>query len=327
VAQFRGEAFTGHNVARTADLDEAHEAMENIFLPMRMRLVEHTGPLNMTLNAVRAGGFAIGYARFGRHVHIETVEARQYHVDIPLSGCAVERTGFKDPVQATPDTAAVFMPGLPAEIWWRDDCAQLCLMVPRQDLELELEKLLGRPLDRPVEFEPAMDLTTPAGCTWMDLLALVDRESQRPDGLLRHPLAVKNVESLLVHGLLLAQPHTYSEALAGAGRPARPRAVRQAIDLMHSQPSQPWSTADLARAVAVSARSLQEGFQRSVGMSPMAYLRHVRLNCVHQELSAAAPDVATVTRVATDWGFLHLGRFASAYREKFGQTPSQTLHS
>jgi AraC-like DNA-binding protein len=327
VAQFRGEAFTGHSVARTADLDEAREAMENVFLPLRMRLVERTASLNMALNAVRAGGLTAAYARFGRDVHIETVEARQYHIDIPLSGSAVQRTGFKDPVHATPDTAAVFMPGLPADIWWRDDCAQLCLMIPNEDLELELEKFLGRPVDRAVEFEPAMDLTTPAGRTWMDVLALVNRESQRPDGLLSHSLAAKNFEDLLVHGLLLAQPHTYSEALAAPGRPAPPRAVRDAIDLMRSHPAQPWSTADLARAVAVSARSLQEGFQRSVGMSPMAYLRHVRLNCVHQELSAAAPDVATVTRVATDWGFLHLGRFSSAYREKFGQTPSQTLHS
>ena len=77
--------------------------------------------------------------------------------------------------------------------------------------------------------------------------------------------------------------------------------------------------------VAVSARSLQDGFQRSIGVPPMRYLRNVRLDRVHDDLLAAGPDEATVSQVAGRWGFLHLSRFAAAYRERFGQSPSQTL--
>jgi transcriptional regulator GlxA family with amidase domain len=32
-----------------------------------------------------------------------------------------------------------------------------------------------------------------------------------------------------------------------------------------------------------------------------------------------------VTRVASRWGFLQLGRFAASYRAKFGELPSRTL--
>jgi AraC-like DNA-binding protein len=46
---------------------------------------------------------------------------------------------------------------------------------------------------------------------------------------------------------------------------------------------------------------------------------------VREELKASGPDSVTVTQVAGRWGFVHLGRFASAYRRKFGESPSATL--
>jgi AraC-like DNA-binding protein len=33
----------------------------------------------------------------------------------------------------------------------------------------------------------------------------------------------------------------------------------------------------------------------------------------------------SVSEVAFRWGFTHLGRFAGAYKERFGVPPSQTL--
>lgn len=144
--------------------------------------------------------------------------------------------------------------------------------------------------------------------------------------MLDHPLAAGNLERLLVHGLLLAQPHNYTEALEGPRRPAAPLTVRLAIDLIHSQPELPWNTPSLARRVAASARSLQEGFQRSLGVPPMRYLRNVRLDRVHNDLLTADPAEVTVSQVASRWGFLYLGRFAAAYRERYGQLPSRTLH-
>jgi len=39
-----------------------------------------------------------------------------------------------------------------------------------------------------------------------------------------------------------------------------------------------------------------------------------------------APDHASVTAIALLCGFSNLGHFASAYRTRFGELPSQTLH-
>jgi transcriptional regulator GlxA family with amidase domain len=106
------------------------------------------------------------------------------------------------------------------------------------------------------------------------------------------------MERLLVDGLLLAQSHNYSDALAQPRFPAAPPAVRQAIELIRDHPDQSWTTTTLARRVAVSPRSLLDGFARSLGVPPTHYLRDVRLQRVHEELRAADPHVTTVSQVA-----------------------------
>ncbi|WP_146236735.1 AraC family transcriptional regulator [Curtobacterium sp. MCBD17_030] len=85
--------------------------------------------------------------------------------------------------------------------------------------------------------------------------------------------------------------------------------------------------ADIAAAAGMSPRGLQQSFNRSVGVSPLAHLRNVRLDAVHEALRSADPSTAAVAEVARDWGFAHLGRFSGAYRERFGELPSVTLRS
>jgi transcriptional regulator GlxA family with amidase domain len=72
-------------------------------------------------------------------------------------------------------------------------------------------------------------------------------------------------------------------------------------------------------------RSLQQGFKRHLGMSPMSYLREVWLRRAHQTLLTADPSVVTVASVAYDWGFTNLGRFAAAHAARYSEPPAKTL--
>ena len=106
-----------------------------------------------------------------------------------------------------------------------------------------------------------------------------------------------------------------------------PGAIRDAIDIIEAGPHLPLTTSTLALQCHVSVRTLQEGFRRHVGMSPMAYLRQVRLARAHDELVASDADVTTATVIAYNWGFWNYGRFAAAYRRRYGCTPSETLRA
>jgi transcriptional regulator GlxA family with amidase domain len=53
-------------------------------------------------------------------------------------------------------------------------------------------------------------------------------------------------------------------------------------------------------------------------------LKAIRLEHVNAELMAGGSS-NSVTDVAIKWGFVHLGRFAQMYRDRYGELPSETL--
>jgi hypothetical protein len=175
--------------------------------------------------ALRLADVTVAYARFGRAVDVATAEAENYHVDLPISGSARFRTGLLERVEGTPGRAAVFMPGESTAIDWSGGCAQFCLMFPRALLQQELAAMLDRPLVKPLVFAEAMDVSTGTGRSWLDLLWLVERQAGYAHGLLDHPLAAAHLAHALAAGLLLTQPHNYTDALAGPRRPAAPQAA------------------------------------------------------------------------------------------------------
>lgn len=85
------------------------------------------------------------------------------------------------------------------------------------------------------------------------------------------------------------------------------------------------SISDISQATNVNARTLFHSFKRYHGITPMAYIKMLRLRNVHQVLVAAEPSTTTVTEVATNWGFYHLGRFSADYKNVFKELPSETL--
>ena len=110
----------------------------------------------------------------------------------------------------------------------------------------------------------------------------------------------------------------------GRGGDTMTLAVRSAEALILAEPMASHSADSLARAVAVSGRSLYRGFERLRGYGPMEAVRRARLVCVHRDLAAGRPDTR-VTEAAMRWGFFHLGRFSGLYLSHFGELPSETL--
>ena len=62
-------------------------------------------------------------------------------------------------------------------------------------------------------------------------------------------------------------------------------------------------------------------------MSPIAYVRVVRLRRAHRDLRSADPTHHTVASIAHRWGFTHLSRFAAAHKTMYGQTSLQALRA
>ena len=85
------------------------------------------------------------------------------------------------------------------------------------------------------------------------------------------------------------------------------------------------SIVDVCRKAGVSQRTLQYCFVELMQMTPMAFLRILRLNRARSELGRPDAPGVSVTEVATRHAFWHLGNFARDFRLHFGETPSEVL--
>jgi AraC-like DNA-binding protein len=89
---------------------------------------------------------------------------------------------------------------------------------------------------------------------------------------------------------------------------------------------EPITVPELTAASGMSQRSLELAFQESLGITPRQYLHRHRLNGVYSELLVSDPGSTMVTKIAEQWGFTELGRFAGYYKHLFGESPSVTLN-
>ncbi|WP_211331681.1 helix-turn-helix transcriptional regulator [Frondihabitans australicus] len=104
-----------------------------------------------------------------------------------------------------------------------------------------------------------------------------------------------------------------------------PSAVRRAMRYMDDNAHNPIGVEEIAEAARLSVRGLQGAFRRAAGITPLEYLRTVRLAQAHHELRAADPRTTTVTDVAHRWGFSNVTRFSNLYRGTYAESPRDAL--
>jgi AraC-like DNA-binding protein len=321
-----GDEQPRSRLLRTSDPEEAHELVTHAYAPHRLEVPGRQGPVDFRLWLAELERLNLGSTMFGADVRIVAPPLRSFYVVcFPTTGYIEISCGANSTV-ATPTHGAVLRPteSLCFE-HWSPDCNLLALRIDRASLEEDLAAMIGRPLGGPIEFAFPIELGAGQGGAFLRALQLLRSELQEPEGLAQHPAMAARLAALVSTGLLMTQPHEYSEELRQPTKPSPPSAIRRVIELIETRPQDVLGAADLARTVHLSIRAIDEGFKKHVGIPPMAYLRAVRLGRVRAELLEADPNSTTVSAVAHKWGFTHLGRFTAAYREKYGVLPSQTL--
>jgi AraC family transcriptional regulator, ethanolamine operon transcriptional activator len=250
--------------------------------------------------------------------------------------------------RARPGSIAIAFPRLPAgdEPGWcsghplREDQA----LVVSSDTEFDLvagagTTLLAVCVDQAELVQRAWQLHRQELRLDVDRPALLDRTCYDHEGtraLVEHAMALARQQPGV-----LAQPaarqaltESITDALLGCFVPGRPQAevrpgaaarrriVSDAWDYMRTHVDEPITVPQLCLATGASRRALQYAFEDVLRLSPVTYLRVMRLNRVRSEIRSRSQD--TVGDIAARWGFWHLSRFAAEYRELFGELPSAT---
>jgi AraC family transcriptional regulator, ethanolamine operon transcriptional activator len=153
-----------------------------------------------------------------------------------------------------------------------------------------------------------------------DVLTLA---SHSPEVLAR-PGMIESVEESVLHAVdhALHPPSPGFEAKA-ANLGHYLTLVRRFDEFLAANAGRTLYSADMAKQLGVSVRTLHNALVAIRGMSMHRYTRLRRLWNVRQQLVRGQPE--SIKAIALVNGFWHLGEFASLYRELFGETPHQTL--
>lgn len=103
------------------------------------------------------------------------------------------------------------------------------------------------------------------------------------------------------------------------------RTIKCAREFIEANLSEAISIGGICKNCAASCSKLERTFRRELAMSPTRYILARRLEAVNRALKDPQSSRNFIGRIAMDFGFTHLGRFASAYRAHFGELPSETV--
>jgi len=201
------------------------------------------------------------------------------------------------------------------------DFSALVLRVRIERIRHYLEELLGRPLHHELVFRDEITTNTVAWHRWAPFVAMLS-------GFIDHAgtdypaRMLASVEDTVLAALVFSQPHNFGDELRRPGPLVAPRHVKRAEDYVYAHAGEALSTTMIAAHANVSVRALFDGFRTFRNMTPVEFVRGVRLDKARAELLEGG---LTVSMVANKWGFAHLGNFAGHYRRRFGEAPVDTL--
>lgn len=203
-----------------------------------------------------------------------------------------------------------------------DDSVRTNLWVEADALERALALLLDGPA-APIVYRPVVDWSSGPAAMLLGLMDLLVADMSRPNGLTSNAIASATFNDLVLRTLLIGLPHDRSDRLVRIQDTSAPVNVRHAEDFMRANADRPLRMTEVAAAAGCSLRTLEAGFTRFRGATPLAVLQALRLDRAREALRRDG-DVP-IGDVARRFGFTNAGRFAAAYARRFGEYPSSTI--
>lgn len=316
-----------HPLFRTQDREQARQMTGRALKPFRLDLLTGSSTVDAVQNYRRLDRLAFSYLTMGGAVRIDPGVLQDFYlIQIPTAGHCDITYGNRR-TRLTLNKVSIIAPERRFSMVWSHDCALFEVKIDRAALQAFIVNYAGLEIDQPIDFALELASSNPAIDGLSRLLSLMCAEIEDPDSALSHGATTRPLEEALLAMLLDRVPNDLSETLATHTPTGAPANVRKAEAFIAGHIADPLSMSEIAHASGASVRALQGAFRRYRNTTPMSFLRDLRLDRCHHDLSLASPGDVTVTEVALRWGFTHLGRFSRDFARRFGEFPSSTLGS
>ncbi len=286
------------------------------------------GPsLDAQFNGIDLGPITIVYLTFGSDITIEPAKTDQFFiVQTTLEGTSTTTNGDFS-VKTSRNDIAIIDPLLPTKISFTPGCAHLVLKIERQLLDSKLQTLLNQKLGDTIKFDHLSVDNDVSKKSWIETMNFLCKFYEKPYSA---RLTAKNiVEShvdMVASTLLNMQKHNYFDQLNVENSVSTPRHVRRACEFIEQNIREKITLATLCNEVGVSQRTLQTGFKKYLGQSPMEFIRNRRLHYIHAALNESHGKT-NVSRIMWEFGVNNPGLWANIYKKRYGCYPSESLNN
>ena len=306
--------LTGCRLFETSDIEDTQARIAAVMQPHRLQPVGMVRELQAYtdfqayMDFIDLAGLGLGCIKFG-NMRVSADQVEDYHLVILCRrGTALAQTDGGE-IGLDQQHGVCLAPGAPLNVEFSADCEQFVVRIDNGLFSKHLGVLNPR-------MRPNIDLFRPELQAWVRVLWSMTGCLSL---MCQQPKIAAEYQQLCL-GLLF-------HSLGGETREAHsiaPYSVKRAETFIRENAARAIYLDDIARASDVPARTLLDSFRRFRQKTPMSYLRDVRLERVrHRLLDSSCTE--SITAVALEEGFVHLGRFSQQYACRFGEKPSETL--
>ncbi|MCP3870077.1 MAG: AraC family transcriptional regulator [Gammaproteobacteria bacterium] len=316
--------LSNHLLYDGQDVDDAREVLSRLFTEISIEPSDTRKPFRSLVYGVELPRISVCYLRFEGGATAGPVQPMDFHT-LQLNPTGTVTYDTDDGVVAGSASRGVMLSaGQTVRNHHSAANGNLALIVKDDVLRDYQSMWTGKTQSQSLKFQLDFDPEVPRISSFLGFVDQFVQNLNRPGGILEIPAAVASFENALLTSMLFSFEHQFSEKLNSEKATASFRQVRNIEDYIESHANQPIDIVTLVTVSGLSAATIHRTFRKHREYTPMQFLKQTRMGLVNQRLLMASSS-DSVTRIAMECGFTHLGRFASEYRYRFGEDPSQTL--
>ena len=315
--------LSDYSVLSSRNPDEVMEQLSSNYCGHRMVVHSRGEALSTLFNRMNLGAVTFNFLRYGANVEIHADAFEKFiMVEIPVSGCSLVKYGGQE-VYSASNKAVVVSSSEKANSVWQEDTSRIMVQISMDRIQSYLTEVLGYGVGKPVEFDLEFDISSSIGRAFKDQILHIFGQISGNDYLQKNLLLREEMQRNIILMLLMGQKNNFSEHLTARAVPGEPGYIRRAQEFIKQHSREKVTISDIVKAAGVSNRALYAGYSRYVGMTPMAALKSYRLHSVRSAL-LSNDDSHSITRIACDHGFTHMGNFSKDYKSLFNEKLSET---
>jgi AraC-like DNA-binding protein len=306
----------------TKQPDEVRHLLLDVFDARYFDVRQDSRPFHVTWNFVRLKHIDLGYSYYNSAACVGIGSIGMVRQMFSLTGSS--RTAFGSRHFTSDRNHSSLIPAdAEARIDRGAGHGEFRLRIDAKALQAKLGAIIGTPVAGNLEF--AAPGSGPEMHRLRRILLFLANQLDGEDAKIPDPVLAEYAQLVMV-AFLTANRHNFSHLLDRTPPAPGPWQVRLVEEYIEANWKLPLSIETLAAVTGGSARSIFKAFKEARGVSPMAFVKGVRLAHAKRMLQMLG-DATSVIDVAFQCGFLNAGHFARDYRAAFGELPSETLRS